>query len=190
MRPDRQKLFLTLQMTYGVSHARYAELRADLEPIFGLADEADWPEATGCGSAGVKRGARDPTQMLRLEDPSVMDASPQVRDLTDPAAAVEVGERYHDVVCETLGYGRLVELGSVLGAALLDPLFRKIGYVQPKAYVLLQILALYRTAAAVAGLETESSMLGLRIRRYFLDAARWEAQNRDIEYEALLLAEN
>ncbi len=168
MRPDREKLFQLLRDRHGVREAALRRLEKDLEPVFLMADDPRWPEGTDCGlaSPGAPRRPSERTQPLPSDiEPALVYA--RIYDgAADRDSLEAIVERFHERICDAIGYGRVVEIGSALGDALLDPLFRAIGARGIDAYLNLQFLALYRAAAAVAGFESDAAQLGLYLRRF------------------------
>lgn len=184
MRTDREKLFLRLDERHGLPAAALRRLEKDLEPIFRIADGPLWPEGTDCGAFASPRARmpKERTQLLPLEiEPACMYAR-VYRGSASRVGIEHVVERFHEQACEVIGYEKVVELGSILGDALLDPLFRRLGVRGIDAYLNLQFLALYRVAAEVAGLATEAELLGLYIRRFTGEAETWH----EVEPEHIL----
>lgn len=175
MRPDRQSLFGTLVVQYGLCGERYVTLLADLEPLFQMADVPDWPEGTGCGF-GRPRDAKEITRPIPNQAPSPVRRRVLVDYCISDALdlgfyeARSIDERYLEQICSVLGYANLVQLGSLLGRDLFDPLFLSIAAERPSAYARLQTITLYRVAAAVTGLETEASALSEQLRRLLQEA--------------------
>lgn len=168
MRPDREKLFQLMHDRYGVRGEARRLLEKDLEPVFRMADEPCWPEGTDCGlaSSGAPRRMSERTQPMPMEIEPALVYARVYQGAANRDSLEAVVERFHERICDIIGYGRMVEIGSLLGDALLDPLFLKIGARGIDAYLNLQYLALYRVAAEAAGLESDAAQLSLYLRRF------------------------
>lgn len=176
MRPDRERLFQLLRERHGSCDVSLRTLAEDLEPIFRMADEPEWPEGTDCGVVVVDDGPRKISQKTQPLREEAEPACVHVRIYHGPmsrGAIEDIVERFHEQVSSVIGYERVVELGSILGDTLLDPLFLQLGARGISTYLNLQFLALYRVAAEVAGLATESELLGIYIRRFIGDMEAW-----------------
>ena len=172
-----------MRTRFGVKGRRLRELEADLEPLFRLAVVPIWPDGTDVHDVAPRpRKATDKT-------PAVPEMRPPPFQPPDPPVVREVGEtsvgeRYHDHIVSVLGYTAFVEIGSLLGSVVLDALFSNAPYGM-ESYNFLQYLALYRTAAAAAGLDTEGALIAKFIHRFFHEAEAWnEVGDLDIIEEA------
>lgn len=167
MRPDREKLFQLLHGRHFVDGAALRLLRRDLEAVIRMADGPRWPEGTDCGLAGdIPRKLTERTQPLPMEIEPACVYARACYGAANRAGIEAVVERFHERICDVIGYERMVELGSALGDTLLDPLFHRLGARGIDTYLNLQYLAFYRVAAAAAGLTAEAELLGLYLRRF------------------------
>jgi hypothetical protein len=186
---DPDALQRALEVKYGIVGARADALRADLEPIFKMTGAPKLAEGTDCGMPATKRprGPHDVTPAFPEPDAAAFGALPRV-EFVDNDRVVMIADRFHDQACQVLGERRMVEIGSLLGQTLADGLYHRIARLQPNTYMLLQLLAYYRVAAAAACLETEEALLGTYLRESFQEAADWVEVHLDLSYDEISFA--
>lgn len=222
---DRDRLFQTMWMIHGISGKRLEALKADLEPLFRMAEstnvqpsfaEGTKPECRVASSQPVGFG----TLTLKFEDLIIETdggggaASEQMR------TQQEIEDAYYPLLEPVIG-DVAVALGEVLGLTLFNALYASIpwrtktdangnpidengrplkplpsGHFDRKyaeveyaiPWQLTHILAFYRVATAVAGLEAEGEALGRQIQLLTKHATQqvdcWHEDYADISYES------
>lgn len=209
---DRERLYWQLWMNYGVTGARLEALKADLEPLFRMADSAcssfSLAEGTNPGYQLKDRPRPGGTLTLHLEELTVIDEE-EFQDGELIPSYREIIARFQPPIEPYVEQAKMVELGSLLGGTLLDAMYSAIprtkkmvgGQVEmvegeglaAAEYAIqwcyAQVMVLYRVAVAVAGLEHEGAILGNQIKLYMRYAAeqigRWNDDSYDgITYES------